>query len=138
MSDHMDWESMGITWTTGPVRKQHGPNGADRREVATAQIPEITGPLAFANHFGENVLTNWLRSSNSLRVRAQAVARTHPEATADELRMMMYNAIRGVRAAGSATAGLNMTEVIEKLRETLTNAGVDEDTITEAIENITK
>jgi len=95
------WAAIGINWIAEPVSEVFGENNqSDKREVAIAQLPQIID-IDKAAKGGINIL-NWLNASNSMRVRAQAIARSHQTLKPDAMREMVFAALLGQRAAGGS------------------------------------
>ena len=135
-----DWEAVGLDWIAEPVSRVFGENNAsDRRVVATAQLP-VVRDLDLLAAAGVNVLA-WLNAANSMRVRAQAIARDH-KGDIESLREKVWNALLGVRMAGSRVVtktvrklsdgttyeGDNQTEFVSLEMAALVDLGIDADT----------
>jgi hypothetical protein len=143
-----NWADMGLSWTTETVSRQNGANKADRVAYSTpAQIPFVTDLASypkFVEHFGEATVLSFINASNSIRVRAQAVNRaaleTNAKCGAAELRLKVYNTMRGIRAAmapmivvknvrtlpdGTTYDGTDIAEYRDMYAAALVVAGVD-------------
>lgn len=96
-----DWSAIGIVWESDDVSEVFGENNqSDKRVVATAQLPRIID-LDKAAKAGVNILA-WLNASNSMRVRAQAIARaTEGKLDVEALRERVFAALLGQRATAT-------------------------------------
>lgn len=99
----MNWESAGIVWETSDVSRQHGPNKSDRAVIGTAEIPKVVDMAkAIDAGLGDAMLAGI--NGTSWRVTAQDVSRRYIEATPkdkrnkDDLRKLVYDRLRGIRA----------------------------------------
>lgn len=102
-----DWAAIGINWITEPVQKQHGDHYTDRHVVGNAELPQIAD-IDLVAKSGVSILA-WLNASNSMRVRAQAIARTH-KGTAEELREKVFAALLGQRQSGFGTKTITVVK----------------------------
>ena len=93
-----NWASLGIVWFAEAVNEVFGENNqSDKRKVAIAQLPQIAD-LDKATKAGINILA-WLNASNSIRVRAQAIARASMgELSIEALRERVFASLLGQRA----------------------------------------
>lgn len=115
-----NWAEIGLDWAAEEVMKQFGENNqSDKRIVGVAQLPIVTD-IDKLGASGVDVLA-WLNSSNSLRVRAQALGRSSklPKNAADEkveqLREKVYSAMLGVRMSGGRVVERIVTVVEKRL-----------------------
>src|SRR5688572_4781447 len=94
------WADLGLAWVADTVQIQHGDHASDRREHdVLAQLP-VVEDIDKAGAAGIDVLA-WVNASNSMRVRAQAIARKAKKGTDTEtLRERVYQALKGVRMSG--------------------------------------
>lgn len=93
-----NWEEIGIVWEADDVSKQYGDHATDRKVIAVAQLPRISD-IDKAQAAGIDIL-GWVNSSNSMRVRAQAIARANPKLDAEALREEVFKALLGQRNVG--------------------------------------
>lgn len=116
-----DWAAIGLGWVTEPVSKVFGDNNqSDKRKVADAEIPQVLNIDLLAA--AKVDVLGWLNASNSMRVRAQAIARTH-KGTAEELREKVFQALLGQR---NVTGGRTVTIVKRPLPDGTMYEGTDE------------
>lgn len=105
-----DWAALGIEWETESVSKQFGDHATDRKVVGNAQLPRIID-LDKARAAGISILA-WINSSNSMRVRAQAIARATKDRTPEVLREAVFAALLSSRAR--AAAGVRVETIIKR------------------------
>ncbi len=110
-----NWDELGIVWVADTVAEQVGDNATSRRELnVVAQLPRIVD-IDKATAAGIDVLA-WVNSANSMRVRAQSIARDVARKggakDAESIREKVYAALRGVRSTSGGG-----TVVVEKIVE---------------------
>jgi hypothetical protein len=115
-----NWQEMGLSWTTVPVREQAGDHATDRIGAGYAEVPVVTDVAKFVAHFGEPRALAIFNRANSLRVAAQSIARGSKD-SAETLREKMYNSLIGVRNAGARP-----TVTVHNLPDGTMYAGSDE------------
>ena len=136
-----NWEAIGLSWLAEDVSKVFGENNAsDKRVVATAQLPVVTDLDKLAAG-GVDILA-WLNASNSMRVRAQAIARKNPKADPEKMRELVFSALQGVRMGvagrtveiikralpdGNFYTGTDENEYRSQYAAALVDKGVDSD-----------
>jgi hypothetical protein len=95
-----NWAEIGIEWEVEDVQKQFGDHATDRKVVGQAQLPRIVD-IDKAAKAGIDIL-GWVNSSNSMRVRAQAIGRAAAgKIEAEALREQVFAALLGNRASVS-------------------------------------
>lgn len=97
-----NWAELGIAWSEEVVRKNDG--GTKVELNGKAQIPLMADVDLVIAHFGKDYIPG-MADSTSWRVEAQDVNRTRFKkgwhGTAEEMRELVYQRLRGIRAASS-------------------------------------
>lgn len=91
----------GFKWEIEEVQKQYGDHATDRQVVGEIPIIVVTDFPKFRESFGDDLLTDWLNKSNSIRVACQnkgrpAVANGNPDM--EELKEAAVRLLCGARS----------------------------------------